>query len=78
MRRVRGTPGLRLVLLFALLPLAALPWLGQRFVETIAGVARDVQLDNLQVTARGLAASLQDRIDLLSPADGLGCQLVSG
>ena len=70
--RLRGTPGLRLALLLALLPLAALPWLGQRFVETIAGVARDVQLDNLQVTARGLAASLQDRIDLLNPGDGLG------
>lgn len=70
--RWRRTPGLRLALLLALLPLAALPWLGQRFVETVAGVARDVQLDNLQVTARGLAASLQDRIDLLNPADGLG------
>ena len=72
MARLRRTPGLRLVLLLALLPLAALPWLGQRFVETVAGVARDVQLDNLQVAARGLAATLQDRLDLLDPADGLG------
>ena len=72
MARLRRTPGLRLVLLLALLPLAALPWLGQRFVETVAGVARDVQLDNLQVAARGLAATLQDRLDLLDPVDGLG------
>ena len=35
MARLRRTPGLRLVLLLALLPLAALPWLGQRFVETV-------------------------------------------
>lgn len=72
MRGLNRTPGLRLVLLLALLPLAALPWLGQRFVATVAGMARDVQLDNLQLAARGLAASLQDRIDLLDPADGLG------
>ena len=72
MPSMRATPGLRLVLVLALLPLAALPWLGQRFVETVAGVARDVQLDNLQVSTRGLAATLPERIDLLDPADGIG------
>jgi hypothetical protein len=69
--RSRRRPGLRVVLLLALLPLAALPWLGMRFVETVAGLARDVQLDNLQVAARGLAASLDDRIDLFDPGDGI-------
>lgn len=69
--RPHRRPGLRLVLLLALLPLATLPWLGMRFVETVAGLARDVQLDNLEAAARGVAASLDGRSDLFDPADGL-------
>ncbi len=57
-------PGLRLTLLASLLPLLALPWIGLRVVESFAVLARDVQLENLQAAARGLAASLHERSEL--------------
>ncbi|MGE0313968.1 MAG: ATP-binding protein [Lautropia sp.] len=63
-------PGLRLTLLASLLPLLALPWIGLRFVESFAVLARDAQLENLQAAARGLAASLHERSELFGGVDG--------
>lgn len=64
-------PGLRLTLLATLLPLLALPWIGLRFVESFAVLARDSQLENLQTAARGLAASLHERAELFGePREG--------
>ncbi|HVL56132.1 MAG TPA: hypothetical protein VM491_06485, partial [Burkholderiaceae bacterium] len=51
--------GLRLTLLVALLPLALLPWIGLRFVEQMAQLARDERAESLAAAARGVAATLQ-------------------
>lgn len=63
--------GLRLLLSFALLPLLALPWIGLRFVERMAELARDAQWETQQTAARSLAASLHERPDLFHRADEL-------
>ncbi len=71
--RVRGPRrpirfGLRWTLLVALLPLLTLPWIGLRFVERMAELARDERLDGLAATASTLAAALHERRDLFDPA----------
>ncbi|MGE3927618.1 MAG: hypothetical protein AB7G13_32215 [Lautropia sp.] len=62
--------GLRLLLLVALLPLVALPWIGLRFVERIAELARDAQWETQQTAARSLAASLHERRELFGGDTG--------
>src|SRR5690606_33128720 len=62
--------GLRLMLLVALLPLLGLPWIGLRFVEQMAELARDERLENLVVAARNLATSLHERPELFAAASG--------
>ena len=72
-RRVGGwrpRVGLRLMLLVALLPLLGLPWIGLRFVEQMAELARDERLENLVVAARNLATSLHERPELFAAASG--------
>jgi two-component system, OmpR family, sensor histidine kinase ChvG len=61
--------GLRFTLLFALLPLLALPWIGLRFVERMAEMTRDVQAQTQQAAARSLAASLHERHELFGLGD---------
>src|SRR5690606_24865478 len=62
--------GLRLMLLVALLPLLGLPFIGLRFVEQMAELARDERLENLVVAARNLATSLHERPELFAAAAG--------
>jgi len=62
--------GLRLMLLVALLPLLGLPWIGLRFVEQMAELARNERLENLVVAARNLATSLHERPELFAAASG--------
>jgi two-component system sensor histidine kinase ChvG len=57
--------GLRWTLLVALLPLLTLPWIGLRFVERMAELARDERIENQAAAARALAAALHERRDLL-------------
>jgi hypothetical protein len=59
-----GRFGLRTSLLLVLLPLLTLPWLGLRFVERMAEVARDERLENQASAARGLASALHERAEL--------------
>ncbi|MCO5121409.1 MAG: ATP-binding protein, partial [Burkholderiaceae bacterium] len=66
----RPRVGLRLMLLVALLPLLGLPWIGLRFVEQMAELARDERLENLVVAARNLATSLHERPELFAAASG--------
>ena len=61
--------GLRFSLLIALLPLLALPWIGLRFVERMAELARDAQWETQQAAARSLAASLHERHELFGLGD---------
>ena len=58
------TVGLRWTLLLSLLPLLTLPWIGLRFVDRMAELARDERLENQAGAARALAASLHERADL--------------
>lgn len=72
-RRLRGWRprfGLRLMLLVALLPLLGLPWIGLRFVDEMAELARDERLENLVVAARNLATSLHERPELFATPGG--------
>ncbi len=72
-RRLRGWRprfGLRLMLLVALLPLLGLPWIGLRFVDEMAELARDERLENLVVAARNLATSLHERPELFAATSG--------
>ncbi len=62
--RFRWRLGLRWTLLLALLPLLTLPWIGLRFVERMAELARDERLENQAASARALAASLHERREL--------------
>jgi hypothetical protein len=61
--------GLRFTLLVALLPLLALPWIGLRFVERMAEMTRDAQVETQQAAVRGLAASLHERHELFGLGD---------
>ncbi|MFT4099480.1 MAG: ATP-binding protein [Burkholderiaceae bacterium] len=61
---LRWRLGLRWTLLLALLPLLTLPWIGLRFVERMAELARDERLENQATSARALAASLHERREL--------------
>lgn len=58
------------MLLIALLPLLGLPWIGLRFVEQMAELARNERLENLVVAARNLATSLHERPELFAAASG--------
>ena len=60
---------MRFTLLIALLPLLALPWIGLRFVERMAELARDSQWETQQAAARSLAASLHERYELFGLGD---------
>src|SRR5690606_9709713 len=62
--------GLRFMLLVALLPLLGLPWIGLRFVDEMAELARDERLENLVVAARNLATSLHERPELFAAPGG--------
>ncbi len=62
--RLMGRFGLRTSLLLVLLPLLALPWLGLRFVERMAEVARDERIENQASAARALASALHERAEL--------------
>lgn len=56
--------GLRWTLLFALLPLLTLPWIGLRFVEQMSSMARDERMENMRVTSASVAAHLNERREL--------------
>ncbi len=66
--RLAGRFGLRSSLLLVLLPLLALPWLGLRFVERMAEVARDERIENQASAARALASALHERAELFRDA----------
>ena len=56
--------GVRTSLLVVLLPLLTLPWLGLRFVEQMAELARDERLLNQAAAARSFSAALHERAEL--------------
>lgn len=58
------------MLSIALLPLLGLPWVGLRFVEQMAELAREERLENLVVAGRNLAASLHERPELFAGVAG--------
>ncbi len=66
--RLIGRFGLRTSLLLVLLPLLSLPWLGLRFVERMAEVARDERIENQASAARALASALHERAELFRDA----------
>ncbi len=66
--RLMGRFGLRSSLLLVLLPLLSLPWLGLRFVERMAEVARDERIENQASAARALASALHERAELFRDA----------
>ena len=67
---LRWRLGLRWTLLLALLPLITLPWIGLRFVERMAELARNERLENQTTAARALAASLHERRELFELGPG--------
>lgn len=76
-RRI-GRFGLRSSLLIVLLPLLSLPWLGLRFVERMAEVARDERLENQSFAARSLAAVLHERPELFRDSPVRSAPLPAG
>ena len=68
---MRWRLGLRWTLLVSLLPLLTLPWIGLRFVERMAELARDERMENQASAARALAAALHERRDLFEAAPGV-------
>ncbi|MEZ5727098.1 MAG: ATP-binding protein [Burkholderiaceae bacterium] len=73
---MRARVGLRVVLVLAIAPMLLLPWIGLRFVEEMAGIARDERLDTLTAASRSLAVVLHERAELFdsnaAPGDGQG------
>lgn len=68
---MRWRLGLRSTLLVSLLPLLTLPWIGLRFVDRMAELARDERMENQASAARALAAALHERRDLFEAAPGI-------